>query len=176
MTHGPARTFANHRGVVPMLWAFVVLAGCELVGAHLLLGLWSAKVAWVASGLTLLTLIWLVRWVLSWKRLPHELRHDRLRLHMGSLRHVEVPLAAIAGIGGDVPSALLKARDTCNLVPIAYPNRLIELRAPLADRRRTRRIAIRVDDPAAFDAALLPLAGEAGDGSGLAETHLRAPR
>jgi hypothetical protein len=161
MTHGPALTFANHRGVVPMLWAFVVLASCELVGAHLLLGLWSAKVAWVASGLTLLTEIWLVRWVLSWKRLPHELSDDRLRLHMGSLRHIDVPLAAIAGISGAVPSALLKARDTCNLVPVAYPNRLIELRAPLTDRRGTRRIAVRVDDPAAFDAALQPTLAKA---------------
>jgi len=148
-------TFANHRGVVPLLWAFVVLAGLELVGAHLLLSLWSHKAAWAMSVVTLLSLIWLISWVRSWKRFPHELLNDKLRLHAGSLRHVDVPLAAIEGVSGEVPMDLVKARDTRNLVPVAHPNRMILLREPLFDRRRTRRYAIRVDDPEAFDAALL---------------------
>lgn len=156
MADDAARTFANHRGVVPMLWVFVALACCELVGVHLLLSLWSAKAAWAMSVLTLLTVIALVRWVISWKRLPHELSDDRLRLHFGSLRHVDVPLANIARISGELPGEVLRAADTRNLVPLAHPNRMIELCAPLPDRRGTRRIAIRLDDPAAFDAAVLP--------------------
>lgn len=157
MTQGTARTFANHRGVVPMLWVFVVLGACELVGVHLLLGLWSRTAAWVMTGLSLLTMIWLVRWVRSWKRYPHELWPDRLRLHAGSLRRIDVPLSNIARIGGALSADILKAPGTRNLVPIAYPNRLIELTAPLPGRRATQRIAIRLDDPAAFDAAIAPL-------------------
>jgi hypothetical protein len=155
MTQASAHTFANHRGVVPMLWVIVVLAGCELVGAHLLLALWSPMAAWVLSALTLAGVVWLVRWIASWKRLPHELTDDRLRLHVGSLRHLDVPLAAIARITGEIPPGILRAPGTRNLVPMAHPNRLIELHAPLPGRRPTRRIAIRLDDPAAFDAAVL---------------------
>jgi len=156
MTHGPGHTFANHRGVVPMLWVFVALAGCELIGAHLLLALWSPRAAWVLSGLTLLSVIWLLRWIASWKRHPHELTAECLRLHMGSLRHVEVPLAAIAGVSGELAPGILKARDTLNLVPIAHPNRIIALRVPLETGRTRHRIAVRLDDPVAFDAAILP--------------------
>ncbi|VWX54663.1 hypothetical protein [Novosphingobium sp. 9U] len=154
MPEHPVTTFANYRGVVPMLWAIVALAACELVGAHLLLSLWSHRAARVMSGLTLLSMLWLVRWVTSWRRLPHELSADRLRLHMGTLLHVDVPLAMIGGVRGEVSAEALKAPGTRNLVPIAHPNRMIELREPLSDRRATRRIAVRFDDPDAFDAAL----------------------
>lgn len=162
MAQSPVMTFANHRGVVPMLWAMVTLAGCELVGVHLLLSVWSHRAAWVLSVLTLFSMVWLVRWVTSWKRLPHELHADRLRLHMGSLRHVDVPLDGIAGLRADVSADLLKAPGTRNLVPIAHPNRVIELRAPMADRRGTRRIAVRFDDATAFDAALRERSAMAG--------------
>ena len=137
-----------------MLWVMVTLAGCELVGVHLLLSLWSHTAAWVMSAVTVVSVAWLVRWIMSWKRLPHELHRDRLRLHMGSLRHVDVPIASIERITGELSAQLLTQRDTRRLVPLAYPNRLIELRSPLPDRRATRRIAFRIDDPAGFDAAM----------------------
>ncbi|MBB4859093.1 hypothetical protein HNO88_002419 [Novosphingobium chloroacetimidivorans] len=154
MAQGTVTKFANHRGVVPMLWAMVMLAGCELVGVHLLLSLWSHRAAWAMSVLTLLSMVWLIRWVTSWKRLPHELLSDHLRLHMGSVRSIDIPLDMIADVRADVSAELLKAPGTRNLVPMAHPNRLIELRAPMADRRGTRRIAVRFDDAASFDAAL----------------------
>jgi hypothetical protein len=41
-----------------------------------------------------------------------------------------------------------------NLVPLAYPNRMLVLSPPLADRRPVHAVMIRLDDPAAFDAVL----------------------
>jgi hypothetical protein len=154
MTTAPVATFANHRGVVPMLWVFVTLACMELLAVHLFVAVKWPALAWPLSAVTLLSIIWLVRWLLSWKHRPHELDASRLRLHMGSLLHVDVPLDAIGCIRAGISADLLKARTTRNLVPIAYPNRLIELRTPLPDRRATRHIAIRIDDPAAFDARM----------------------
>ena len=150
----PIATFANHHGVVPMLWVFAALALIELLAVHLVVSLKWPAVAWPLSAATALSVTWLVGWILSWRRLPHALHGDRLSLHEGSLRRVELPLAAIEAVHADLAGDLLKRRDTLNLVPIAYPNRIVELHEPLPGRRRTRCVAIRVDDPQSFDEAM----------------------
>ncbi len=137
-----------------MLWAFAGLAACELLAVHLLVALWWPAVAWPLSVVTALGIAWLVRWILSWRRRPHVLYRDRLRLTMGSLRAVELQLATIANTHAELSGELLRRRETLNLVPIAYPNRIVELRQPLPGRWRTRRVAIRLDEPEAFDEAL----------------------
>ena len=155
MDRDPAvATFANHRGVVPMLWVFAGLALIELLAVHLVVSLRWPVAAWPLSAVTALSVVWLVRWIVSWRRLPHALHADRLLLNKGSLRRVELPLAEIAAVHADLTGDLLKRRDSLNLVPIAYPNRIVELREPLSGRRRARRVAIRVDDPQSFDEAM----------------------
>jgi len=158
MIPGPVATFANHRGVAPLLWVFVVLASIELLAGHLLVGLKWPRGAWFLSGITALSLVWLVHWIASWKRLPHVLEGDRLRLYMGSMRKVNISLSEIACIRTAFTADELKRKGTLNLVPLAFPNRLIELREPLPGRRRANRIAIRLDDPQTFDIEL----GKAG--------------
>ena len=149
--------FENHRGVTPMLWVFTSIACMELLGVHLFLTLTWPWLAWPMSVLTGTSIIWLVSWIRSWKRLPHRLADGVLTLHMGSLRRVSVPLGQIASIDCSVNDALLKQPGVLRLVPIAYPNRIITLTTPLDDRRKTSRIAIRLDDPAAFDATMVAL-------------------
>ena len=73
---------------------------------------------------------------------------------MGSVRHIDVPLAEIAAIRAVSDDAMIKARSTRNLVPLAWPNRIIDLRSALPGRRPIQRIAIRLDDPLEFDRAL----------------------
>ncbi len=147
-------TFANHRGVVPMLAALAGLATLELCVVHLFVALKWPRVGWPLTVASAMSIVWLIGWIGSWRRLPHELDGDLLMLRMGSLRSIRVPLASIARISKDVSRADLKQRGTRNLVPVAFPNRLIVLREPLPGRRRTTRIAVRLDDPGAFDAAL----------------------
>lgn len=153
----PATTFANHRGVAPLLWAFFALACMEMLAMHLFVALKWPGVAWPLTAVTALSIVWLVRWIGSWPRLPHELRGDVLTLHMGSLRHYAVPVASIAGVRTAVSNDVLKAPGTVSLVPVAFPNRIVDLTAPLPGRRRVQHIAIRLDDPAAFDAAMAGL-------------------
>ncbi len=147
--------FSGHRGITPMLWAFAALATIELLVVHLLVSLKWPALAWVLSVLTLLSIAWLIRFITSFKRCPHVLDADKLRLRMGSLRTLDVRLADVVGVHSHWPSGAEKSPETANLVPIAFPNRLIGLHPPLAGRRGPiSSVAIRVDDPNGFDAAL----------------------
>lgn len=146
--------FPNHRGVVPMLAVFAGLACLELVAVHLFLAIQWPRLAWLLSALSAAAILWLLWWIRSWKRLPHRLASGKLTVHMGSLRHLCVAVEDIRSIRTAVNDSVIKVQSCRNLVPIAYPNRLIELNAPMQDRRATEKIAIRVDDPAAFDRAM----------------------
>jgi len=145
-------TFANHRGVVPMLWAFFSLALIETAAVHLFVALRWPSVGWPLTILSAATVVWILLWIVSWRRLPHELKDRVLSLHMGRLRTIAVPLDSIRAIT-PADSERLNAPGTRSLVPIAYPNRIVELSRPIG-KRGTMRIAIRLDDPDAFDAAM----------------------
>lgn len=99
-------------------------------------------------------IVWLVSWIRSWPKLPHRLNGDRLLLQMGSLRRADVPISAIKGVSTHVTGERLNEKGTANFVPIAFPNRIIELGEP---QGRVVRYAVRVDDPVAFDHALTQL-------------------
>ena len=144
-----------------MLWAFFSLAVIEAVAVHVFVALRWPWVGWPLTILSVATVLWLVRWIVSWKRLPHTLRDGVLTLNMGRLRTIAVPLDAIRVIT-PVDGQRLKARGTTSLVPIAYPNRIVELRHPIG-KRATMRIAIRPDDPAAFDAAMARALAQTGE-------------
>jgi hypothetical protein len=138
-----------------MLWAFAALATIELLVVHLFVSVKWPALAWGLSLVTALSLIWLVRFITSFKRCPHVIEGEKLKLRFGSLRTIEVPLAAIMTVRGRWGPGAEKATGTTNLVPIAYPNRLIEIDPPLSERRGpVSAVAIRLDAPEAFDAAL----------------------
>lgn len=155
-------TFANHRGVVPMLWAFFGLATLEFVVVHLFVALRWPWIGWPLSIASALAIVWLVGWIRSWPRLPHVLVGDRLVLHMGSLRSVEVPLNQIDHVEAEPSLARIAELKARKLVVLAHPNRLLVLSRPLPDRRHTGAVAIRLDDPAAFDTALAAALGQSG--------------
>jgi hypothetical protein len=138
-----------------MLWAFAALATIELLVVHLFLSLVWPTVAWVLTIATATSLVWLLRFITSFKRCPHALESDRLRLRMGSLRTIDIPLANIVGVRSHWPSGAEKSAASANLVPLAFPNRLIDFSPPVAGRRGPlSAVAIRIDDPGSFDAAL----------------------
>lgn len=97
----------------------------------------------------------MVRWVRSFRRLPHRLNKQELVLNLGLLRSVRVPVLSIAAVCDRWEGALLRDEATLTLSPIAYPNRMVVLDPPLLRKRRAiSRIAFRVDDPDAFDTAM----------------------
>jgi len=154
---GPAcssTTFAYHRGVAPMAWVLFGLASIELVVVHLLVALRWPWLAWPLTALTAASLAWIVLWIRSMARLPHMLGEGSLLLRAGSLRQISVPLGAISVVRRSWPPGAHKEAGVRNLVPLAYPNRMLVLSPPLADRRPVHAVMIRLDDPAAFDAGL----------------------
>ena len=158
-----AETFSGHRGITPMLWAFAALATIELLVVHLFVSLKWPAVAWILTAVTLLSIVWLVRFITSFKRCPHALEAERLHLRMGSLRSIEVPLAHVVAVRSHWPSGAEKEPTTANLVPMAFPNRIIDIDPPLAGRRGPlSAVAIRVDDPEGFDAALAARGASSG--------------
>lgn len=134
---------------------FTSLAVTELLVVHLFLALKWPWLAWPLSAASLLGIGWLVGTIRSLRQRPHELVDGELRLHAGRLRSLALPLGSVAAVRGVTDGAEVKAADTANLGLISYPNRVVELAEPLAFRRKTvRRIALALDDPAAFDLAL----------------------
>lgn len=150
--------FANHRAVEPLLWVLAALALLELGLVHLFVALKWPHAAWPLTAASALGVVALVRGIVSWRRCPHELDDRELRLRIGSLRTIAVPLASIASVEPISDSRSVKAPGVRSLVPLAMPNRLVRLASPLPDRRGTTALAVRVDDPAAFDAAFASLA------------------
>jgi hypothetical protein len=150
-----------HRSVAPMMWVFLGLAGLELVVTHFLLALWSWRVALLVSAISLSGVIWLIAALRSFRRMPVLLAPGGVTLRAGLMRSVTVSLGDIAGLRRHWDGEALKSRDVLNLALIAYPNVLLDLRAPIG-RRKVMHIAHRLDDPDRFEAALAAAMCERG--------------
>lgn len=138
-----------------MLWAFATLAVAEMLLVHLFVTLRWPVVGWTLFGLSAVSILWLVHWIRSFRRHPHLLSGDELQLRTGSLRVLAVPLSAIERVSTHWESGEHKSRGAINVVPVAYPNRMIRLKAAIKTRKgECDRIALRVDDASTFDSAM----------------------
>lgn len=148
-------SFAYHRAVAPMMWAFVGVAGVELIVTHLLVALWRP---WVATALSVLTggsVVWLIGVIRSFRRLPVLVEADRLVMRVGTLMRVDVPREHVAGLRESWDAAALKRPDVRKLSLLAWPNVTIDIDPPLPGRRGpVSAVAHRLDDPVAFTRAL----------------------
>jgi hypothetical protein len=141
--------------MAPTMWALVGLGSIELLAVHLFVSLKWSWLAWPLSAMTLLSLGWFVLLIRSFRQRPHQLGPEFLHLHLGRLRSVSIPRSLIATCRGVLDAAEVKARDTADFHLLSYPNRIVELSSPvLAGRRDVNRVALALDDPAAFDLAL----------------------
>ena len=163
-TDGIAR-FTYHRSVGPMVGVLLGLAIVEALVVHLVVfAAWGWTVAAVLGTIELSAIVTLVRLLRSFKRRPVTIEGTRVTLHAGYLRHVDIDADNIAALRSDFDRAAIKRGDVANLALIAWPNVLIDLHHPIEVRRRRiiSHVAHRLDDPAAFHAAIAQL--ERGDG------------
>lgn len=138
-----------------MLWVVVALAVGELLVVHLFLSLSWPALAWPLFALTAASILWMVAWIRSLKSHPHLLDGEELRLRIGSLRSVPVPVSSIERVSASWAPGEHGGAGALNTVPLAYPNRLLRLKAPLRIRKaQYDRIALRIDDAPTFDAAM----------------------
>ncbi|MES2338495.1 MAG: hypothetical protein V4537_10395 [Pseudomonadota bacterium] len=149
--------FSYARAVAPMMWVLLALSSIELVVLHLLVSAWRRDVALLLSVVTLAGIVWLVHAILSFRRMPVTLDDGVLTMRVGVIRTIAIPVDGIAAVGGERSAAASKLPGVLNLALIAHPNVHVDLRRPVHRGRRTiTSVAHRLDDPAAFLAALDP--------------------
>lgn len=143
-----------------MMWAFVALATAELLVVHFLIAmLWSATAAALLSALTLLSILWLIGLIRSFRRLPVLVGEDGVLMRTGSLRAIRIDAANVRRVRRSFPGEALKAEGVLNLAMLSYPNVLVELAEPAEGRRGrpVNAVAHALDDPDGFAAALAAL-------------------
>ena len=152
------KAFAYHRSLAPMLWVLVAISIVEMTVVHALIALWKPAVGLVLSAASLLGIVWLVRLIRSFTRLPVLVGEDLVVMRAGTLRRIDVPANAIAGLRATWTAETIKDSAVLRLSLLAYPNVVIDLAEPIVVGRRTiRAVAHRLDDPGAFSAALAEL-------------------
>ena len=135
-----------------MMWVIFALSLIELIVVHLFVALKWPLIGWTLTILSALSAIWLVFWILSFKRLPHQLRGDELTLRFGSMKRVALELGNIACVKTDWEQGALNQKTIINLAGIAHPNRCLELKQPI--EKGKVRIFARFDDALSFDKAM----------------------
>jgi hypothetical protein len=161
----PRAGFTVHRTYCTLA-THVVLIGliaAETVALHLLLGRASPIAAWIATASSIYTLLWLIGDA-------HALRLGRIRVEPGVVIveiarrwAVVIPRDAIVAVHRETaaaPGAVDREIESTLDLSIETPTVTLELTAPITARGpfgRTRtgaRVALTVDDPAGFAAAL----------------------
>ena len=141
--------FPYHQGVAPMMWVLFALSLLELVAVHFFVALKWPIVGWPLTILSALAALWLIWWILSFKRLPHVLDDGMLTLRLGAMKNIAVDLGNIGRITSTFEPGALEQKDKINLAAIAHPNRCLELKTAIKGNRH--KLYIRLDDPAHFD-------------------------
>jgi hypothetical protein len=138
-----------------MMWMLIALSGLEALTVHFLISFWSPTVALILTLLTLGGIVWMVALLRSFRRLPVLVGEEGVTMRVGTLRSVHVPVAQIHGRRLNFADHDVKQPGVLNLSLIAYPNVLLDLDPPLPGKRAPiRTVAHRLDDPAAFAAAV----------------------
>lgn len=135
-----------------MMWVLFALSLLELVVVHIFVALKWPVIGWTLTTISALGAIWLVWWILSLKRLPHELCDRVLTLRLGTMKTVTVALDNVSAISSAWEPGALDKKGNINLAAIAHPNRCLELKEPI-EKGKTR-VFFRLDDAAAFDALM----------------------
>ncbi|MDG5751782.1 hypothetical protein P8R33_11745 [Qipengyuania sp. XHP0211] len=155
-----AQGFAYHRFLLPMIYVFLALQAIELAVIHFLLIQWNATVAWIWFGLGIAGSLWIVGLAQGFRIHPVLVTEQGLRVRSGVMVDLLVPYDAIAAIVPSFGAEQVKAADTLNHAVLSWPNAMLELDRELTVRplfgaeQRVRRISLRIDESAAFLAAL----------------------
>jgi hypothetical protein len=141
-------------GFVALLAAFGGLSVVEAAAAHLLASHWWPRGAWVLTGLSAYSLLWLLAHGQAVRCRPTLLTATTLVVRVGLVWRVAIPRAQLLGVEKitDAPTAAPGLLNAARLL-LTPPNLLLTLAAPQRVRglyglhRTVRRLAIYVDDP-----------------------------
>jgi hypothetical protein len=132
---------------------FVFLIAIETGALHLMLRSWVGSwAAWLATALSISTIVWLVRDALALRASGVILHADDVELHIGNRWRARIPRAAIVAIEGPADDAVNISVLGANTV--LRLDRAIRLDGPFGRTREARAIALSIDDRDAFIRAL----------------------
>jgi hypothetical protein len=159
---GVARAFFMHHknGQAALFYVLAAASFLEMPPVHLVIRHWNPVWAWVATGISLYGMIWLIGLGRSLELRPVLIGPESLDLQYGLLFALRVPRKMIAcfrraNSSDAVHAFVLPSRS--------QPDFVIDLARPLEGeclfgvRRRVRLIALAVDDPDGFERALREL-------------------
>ena len=152
--------FAYHRSLGPMIGVLLGIAIVEMLVVHLVVVTMFGWVAAVVAGIVDLSLVVaLIELLRSFRRLPVTIADGVLTMRAGSLKSIAVPVAQIAGLRATWDAAAIKDRRTLNLALASWPSVVVDLAEPVTlwRGREIHAIAHKLDDPAAFHAAIAQL-------------------
>ena len=152
----PVQAFAYHRSIAPTLGVLLGLAIVETLVLHVIaVALWGWPIAIALGLLDLSAIAALVGLLRAIRRHPVTIGDGVLTMRLGTLKVIRVPIDRIAGLRPTWDAAALKQKGVANLALATYPNVVIDLAEPvIVQRRAIHAIAHKMDDPAAFVAAL----------------------
>jgi len=149
--------FSYHRrvGYTAIMCVVTLILLVETTALHLLLQRWSALAAWIFTGLSLYSLLWLIGDYHAIRLHPIVLDETHLHLRIGMRWRATIPLNDIAEIQS--PSHREKnADDYVSLTLFGSPRLVIFLQQPIKIRglfgiqKKTRRLALTIDDEKRF--------------------------
>ena len=157
---GDGLRFSYHRSIAPTLGVLLGLAIVETIVIHIVaVALWGWTVAIVLGLIDLSLVVTLVGLLRAIRRYPVTLVDGVLTMRVGRLRTIPIPVQRIAGLRAHWDAAAIRRRDVANLALANWPNVVVDLSEPIATRRGgIVAVAHKLDDPAAFAAAIGALA------------------
>ena len=150
-------TFSYHRlQDTTTSLALILIIAFETVPLHLFVHQWSAVAAWLLTGLSLYTLLWLLGDFQALRLKPITFTTTQLRLYTGLRWQANIALEDIAAITPTEPAASLE----CLNATLSKPQLYLHLKRPipvfglLGRRTEVTCIGIHVDSPERFQAHL----------------------
>jgi hypothetical protein len=140
-------------GLVGLLLALGLLAVMEGIVAHLLLAS-SPRAAWLSTAVHAYGIVWLVAAYQAARLRPLVLGERRLLLRTSLVWTVDIPLASLAKV--ETPAELPRGSDVLNTAPWTQAQILLTLKSasvaqgPFGLTKKVTRVALYLDDPAAF--------------------------
>ncbi|WP_242186444.1 hypothetical protein [Sphingomonas sp. CARO-RG-8B-R24-01] len=148
-----------------MIGVLLGIAIVEMLVVHLVVVALLGWVAAVVVGLLDLSVVISLALLLgSFRRYPVTIADGVLTMRTGRLKSIAVPITDIAGLRTTWNAVALRQKDMVNLALASWPSVVVDLSEPVLSRRGKpiRAIAHKLDDPAAFHAAITALSAAHG--------------
>jgi len=137
-------------------WVIFVSTMMQTPIVHYFLSLWSVKVAWVVTGLSIYGLIWLLGDYMAINHTPIKINETHLYIHIGLRSKIDIAFSNIDTISANVKEEEKEIYTALVLMPTVEPNIYITLKEKVSIKglfgssKMVDKVALYVDEPKDF--------------------------